>query len=99
MLSACWALPLAALNFYFQNCSSPFLTWANTPIINWGHLYINIVFKSKLRTRSLEMWSTGFGTTLEGVYQIKNKSLHWNQMFSPKTFQKLELGLEILLES
>ncbi len=37
-LSACWAFPLAAKNFYFQNCSSPFLAWANTPIINWGYL-------------------------------------------------------------
>jgi hypothetical protein len=23
----------------FQNCSSPFLAWANTPIINWGYLF------------------------------------------------------------
>ncbi len=30
-LSACWAFPLAAWNFYFQNYSSPFLAWANTP--------------------------------------------------------------------
>jgi hypothetical protein len=37
---ACWAFPLAAWNFYFQNRSSPFLAWANTPIINWGHLFI-----------------------------------------------------------
>jgi len=29
---------LATQNFYFQNCLSPFLAWANTPIINWGHL-------------------------------------------------------------
>jgi hypothetical protein len=39
-LSACWAFPLAAWNFYFQNCLSPFLAWANTPIINWGYLFI-----------------------------------------------------------
>jgi len=30
-LSACQALPLATWDFYFQNCSSPFLAWANTP--------------------------------------------------------------------
>jgi hypothetical protein len=23
----------------FQNCSSPLLAWANTPIINWGYLF------------------------------------------------------------
>jgi hypothetical protein len=33
-LSALWALSLVAWNFYFQNCLSPFSTWANTPIIN-----------------------------------------------------------------
>jgi hypothetical protein len=38
-LSACWAFPLTAWNFYFQNCSSPFLAWANTSIINWGYLF------------------------------------------------------------
>jgi hypothetical protein len=26
--SACWAFPMAAWNFYFQNCWSPFLAWA-----------------------------------------------------------------------
>jgi hypothetical protein len=34
------AFPLAAWNFYFQNCSSPFLAWANTHNINWGYLFI-----------------------------------------------------------
>ncbi len=38
-LSACWAFPLTAWNFYFQNYSSPFLAWANTSIINWGYLF------------------------------------------------------------
>jgi len=37
-LSVCWAFPLAARNFYFRNCLSPFLAWANTPIISWGYL-------------------------------------------------------------
>jgi hypothetical protein len=23
-----------------ENCSSPFLAWANTPIINWGYLFV-----------------------------------------------------------
>jgi hypothetical protein len=32
---------LATWNFSFQNCSSPFLAWANTPIINWGYLFYN----------------------------------------------------------
>jgi len=39
-LSACWAFPLTAWNFYFQNCLSSFLAWANTPIINWGYLFL-----------------------------------------------------------
>jgi hypothetical protein len=33
---ACWAFPLAAWNFCFQNCLSPFLAWDNTPIIKEG---------------------------------------------------------------
>ncbi len=37
-LSACRAFQLAAWNFYFQNCSSPFLAWGNTPIITGGYL-------------------------------------------------------------
>jgi hypothetical protein len=32
ILSACWAFLLPAWNFCFQNYSSPFLAWANTPI-------------------------------------------------------------------
>jgi hypothetical protein len=34
-LSACWAFPLAAWNFYSQNCSSPFLPWTD-----WGSLFL-----------------------------------------------------------
>jgi hypothetical protein len=34
---------LAAWNFYFQSCWSPFLACANTPIINWG-LFILLEF-------------------------------------------------------
>ncbi len=37
-LSEGWAFPLAAWNFYSQNCLSPFSTFTNTPIINWGYL-------------------------------------------------------------
>jgi hypothetical protein len=44
-LSACWAFPLATWNFYFQNCLSPFLVWANTPIINWGYLLNSLVLR------------------------------------------------------
>jgi hypothetical protein len=32
-------------NFYFQNCLSPFLAWANDPIINWGYLFIYLISK------------------------------------------------------
>ncbi len=38
-LSACWTFPLAAWNIYSQN----FLAWANTPIRNWGYLFISYV--------------------------------------------------------
>jgi hypothetical protein len=24
---------------FFQNCLSPFLAWANSPIINWGYFF------------------------------------------------------------
>jgi hypothetical protein len=41
-LSACWAFPLAAWSFYFQKHLSPFFARANTPIRNWGYLYIYI---------------------------------------------------------
>jgi hypothetical protein len=41
-MSACWAFPLDAWNFYFQNCSSPFSTWTNTPVINWAYIIILI---------------------------------------------------------
>jgi len=35
LLSGCWAFfSLAAQNFYFQNCLSPFLAWANGRIEN-----------------------------------------------------------------
>jgi hypothetical protein len=39
-LSAYGAFPLAAWNFYSQNCLSPFLAWANTLNINWGYLIL-----------------------------------------------------------
>jgi hypothetical protein len=39
-LSTCWAFQLAAWNFYFQNCSSPFLAWANTPNYKLGVLIL-----------------------------------------------------------
>jgi len=32
IVSACWAFLLPAWNFCFQNYSSPFLAWVNTPI-------------------------------------------------------------------
>jgi hypothetical protein len=32
-------LPIVWMKYIFQNCSSPFLGWANTPIINWGYLF------------------------------------------------------------
>jgi hypothetical protein len=35
--SACWAFPLAAWNFYFQNGLSPFLAWANGRAKISGH--------------------------------------------------------------
>jgi len=48
-IKALWvhAEPLAAWNFYFQNCSSPFVAWANTPIINWGYLFCVIFSVAK----------------------------------------------------
>jgi hypothetical protein len=33
------SLPIVWMKYIFQNCSSPFLGWANTPIINWGYLF------------------------------------------------------------
>jgi len=45
-LSECWAFPLTAWNFYFQNCLSLFLAWANTPIINWGYLVLEHITES-----------------------------------------------------
>jgi len=30
--------------FIFQNCSSPFLAYVNTPIVNWGYLFICLFF-------------------------------------------------------
>jgi hypothetical protein len=35
-MSACWAVPLAAWNFYFQNWASPFLGWANGRVSDLG---------------------------------------------------------------
>ncbi len=36
------SLPIGCIKFlFFQNCSSPFLAWANTPIINWGTYLFN----------------------------------------------------------
>jgi hypothetical protein len=51
-LSACWAFPFVAWNFYFQNCSSPFLAWANTPIINWGYLFIGYYFTYLIKAKN-----------------------------------------------
>ncbi len=42
-MSACWAFPLAAWNFYFQNCLSPFLAWANGRGRNLGTYHSLIV--------------------------------------------------------
>jgi hypothetical protein len=50
-LSACCAFPFAAWNFYFQNCSSPFLAWANTPIINWKYLYIGYYYTYLMKAK------------------------------------------------
>jgi len=37
IMNACWAFSLAAWNFNFQNCLSPFSTWAHTPLLkDWG---------------------------------------------------------------
>jgi hypothetical protein len=37
LMSACWAFSLASWrNFYFQNCLSPFLAWANGRGMNCG---------------------------------------------------------------
>jgi hypothetical protein len=44
IMSACWAIPLAAWNFYFQNCSSPFLAYTNRQGQNFG----DIVWKKTL---------------------------------------------------
>jgi hypothetical protein len=41
-MRACWAFPLAAWNFYFQNCSSPFLAWANGRGRNLGYVLLFI---------------------------------------------------------
>jgi hypothetical protein len=36
-MSSCWAFSLAAWRkFYFQNCLSPFLAWANGRGMNCG---------------------------------------------------------------
>jgi hypothetical protein len=42
-MSACWAFPLAAWNFYFQNCLSPFLAWANGRGRNLGTYHSLVV--------------------------------------------------------
>jgi hypothetical protein len=42
-MSACWAFPLAAWNFYFQNCLSPFLAWANDRGRNLGTYHSLVV--------------------------------------------------------
>ncbi len=46
-LSACWAFPLAAWNFYFQNCSSPFLAWAKFCFCS----YVILIFFTHLSIR------------------------------------------------
>jgi hypothetical protein len=38
-LSACWGFPLGAWKFCSRNCLSPFLTFINTPIVNWEYLW------------------------------------------------------------
>jgi hypothetical protein len=39
IMSACWAFPLVARNFYFQNCFSPFLAWVKWQWQNFGDVF------------------------------------------------------------
>jgi hypothetical protein len=64
--SACWAFPLAAWNFYFQNCLSPFLAWANTPIINRGYLFSHLPVQNYSST-SLNL-AADFSSSQESVW-------------------------------
>jgi hypothetical protein len=41
-MMACWAFPLVSWNFYFQNCSSPFLARANDRGRNLGYMLLSL---------------------------------------------------------
>jgi hypothetical protein len=77
-LSAGWAFPLAAWNFYSQNFLAPFSTLTNTPIINWGYL---LFIQLGGCTQSFFFWSFCLqnGST---DYCSTNKS--WTLNFLPK---------------
>jgi hypothetical protein len=56
-LSACWAFShwLHEISV-FQNCSSPFFAWANTPIMNWGYSFIVSCAFYETSSPDLSMW-------------------------------------------